>query len=308
MHDYPRMTLAEASKMTEEQAREYLESIRWGAGRTCPHCGSERSFAMKGQSTRAGLYKCSACRKPFTVTVGTIFHGSHIGLREWVIAFHLMCSSKKGISALQLQRNLGLKQYKSAWHMAHRIRHAMADGIFGGPPLKGTVEVDETYVGGKARSKVKWDNKTPVVSLVERGGRKRSVVMPKVTKENLREAVTENIEPFSFVNTDENNCYVNLKKGFQHASVNHSAGEYQRKTPSGRIVSTNTVESSFALIKRGIYGNFHHVSKKHLHRYLAEFDFRWNMRKDKDGDRVLQSLRQTEWKRLCYYQPKRGAA
>lgn len=307
------MTLAEATRLNEDQAREYLESIRWATGRTCPHCDSKRSFAMKGKSTRAGLYKCSTCRKPFTVTVGTIFHGSHIGLREWLMAFHLMCSSKKGISALQLQRNLGLKQYKSAWHMAHRIRHAMADGIFSGPPLGGTVEVDETYVGGKNTGKG-WkralDNKTIVVSLVERGdkGRKRSVTIPNVTSKNLRAAVVEHVEKYSYVHTDEHAGYKNLKDGFQHSSVNHNEKEYARKSPSGKLITTNTVESSFALIKRGVYGTFHHISKKHMHRYLAEFDFRWNMRKDEDGDRVDASLRQTQWKRLCYKQPKRGAA
>lgn len=305
------MTFAEATKLTEEGARKHLEGIRWANGRVCPHCGSERSFAMKGKSTRPGLYKCSECRKPFTVTVGTIFHGSHIGLREWLMAFHLMCSSKKGISALQLQRNLGLKQYKSAWHLAHRIRHAMADGIFDGPPLGGTVEIDETYVGGKHKGRG-WartmENKTPVLSLVERGGRKRSMVMPHVTAKNLRAAIDENVEAYSFVNTDEHSAYTGLKTGYQHATINHKKNEYSRKTASGRTVTTNTVESSFALIKRGVYGTFHHVSKKHLPRYLAEFDFRWNMRKDSDGDRVEASLRKTEWKRLCYKEPKRGAA
>lgn len=306
------MTLAEATRLNEDQAREYLESIRWATGRTCPHCGSERSFAMKGKSTRAGLYKCSECRKPFTVTVGTIFHGSHIGLREWLMAFHLMCSSKKGISALQLQRNLGLKQYKSAWHLAHRIRHAMADGIFDGPPLGGIVEVDETYVGGKVRGKGRkagWANKTPVLSLVERGGNKRSMVVDKVTSKNLRAAVVENVELGARVHTDELRAYKNLKDKYTHRSVNHGGHQYARRDPrDGTQITTNTVESSFALIKRGVYGTFHHVSKKHLHRYLAEFDFRWNMRKDEDGDRVDASLRKTEWKRLCYKEPKRGAA
>jgi transposase-like protein len=151
------MTLAEATKLDETGAREYIEAMIWKGNRTCPHCGSARSFALKGKSMRAGLYKCSDCRKPFTVTMGTVLHGSHIGLREWVIAFHLMCSSKKGISALQLQRNLGIKQYKSAWHMAHRIRHALAEGIFSGPPLKGPVESGERQApllqGSEVRTK-----------------------------------------------------------------------------------------------------------------------------------------------------------
>jgi transposase-like protein len=305
------MTLAEATKLTEAGAREHLESIRWPYGRICPHCGSKRSFAMKGESTRAGLYKCSECRKPFTVTVGTIFHSSHIGLREWLIAFHLMCSSKKGISALQLQRNLGIKQYKSAWHMAHRIRHAMDTGTFDGPPLKGIVEVDETYVGGKKRGvgmRAAMANKTAVLSLVERGGKKRSLIVKKVTAKNLRAAVIENVAEGSTIHTDELKAYKNLKDKFTHGSVNHSAGQYVRDFKDGSKITTNTVESSFALLKRGIYGAFHHVSKHHLHRYLAEFDFRWNMRKESDGDRVFASLQNTEGKRLFYKQPKQAAA
>lgn len=305
------MTLAEATKLTEAGAREHLESIRWPHGRICPHCGSKRSFAMKGESTRAGLYKCSECRKPFTVTVGTIFHSSHIGLREWLIAFHLMCSSKKGISALQLQRNLGIKQYKSAWHMAHRIRHAMDTGTFDGPPLKGIVEVDETYVGGKKRGvgmRAAMANKTPVLSLVERGGKKRSLVVKKVTSKNLRAAVIENVAEGSTIHTDELKAYKNLKDKFTHGSVNHSAGQYVRDFKDGSKITTNTVESSFALLKRGIYGAFHHVSKHHLHRYLAEFDFRWNMRKESDGERVIAGLQNTEGRRLYYKQPKHAAA
>lgn len=307
------MTLAEATKLTESEAREHLESIRWPFGRVCPHCESKRSFAMKGASTRPGLYKCSDCRKPFTVTVGTIFASSHIGLREWLIAFHLMCSSKKGISALQLQRNLGIKQYKSAWHMAHRIRHAMNNGIFGGPPLGGkkVVEVDETYVGGKIRGRgqrIAMLNKTAVVSLVERGGNKRSVIVKKVTAKNLRAAVVENVEMGSTIHTDELKAYKNLKDKFTHSSVNHSKYEYVRNFKDGSKITTNTVESSFALLKRGIYGAFHHVSKHHLHRYLAEFDFRWNMRHEKDGERVIAGLQNSVGRRLYYKEPKQAAA
>jgi transposase-like protein len=305
------MTFNEASKMTEEQARAYLESLRWANGRTCPHCSSAKSFELKGNSTRAGVYKCSACRKPFTVTVGSIFHGSHIGLREWVMAFHLICGAKKGISALQLQRSLGIKQYKSAWHMAHRIRHAMTDGIFDGTPMTGPVEVDETYVGGKVKGKghkAGWDNKTPVVTLVEREGMKRSMVMHKVTSKNLRAVVEANVTPGTHVHTDDHRGYLGLKKDFQHASVNHSEKEYCRTGSDGLKVTTNTVESSFALLKRGIVGSFHHVSKEHLHRYLTEFDFRWNMRKSTDGERAEQALKQTPGKRLFYKKPKSIAA
>ena len=296
------MTLAEASKLDETGAREYLEGLRWANGRTCCHCGSARSFAMNGKSTRAGLYKCSDCRKPFTVTVGTIFQGSHIGLREWVMAFHMICGAKKGISALQLQRHLGIKQYKSAWHMAHRIRHAMANGIFDGEPLPGPVEVDETYVGGKVRGQGRGfrDNKTPVVSLVARGGNKRSVVMPDVNAVNLRAAVEANVASGDKVHTDDHRAYIGLKKGFDHESVNHSKKQYSKKGKDGGKVTTNSVESSFALLKRGIVGAFHHVSKEHLPRYCAEFDFRWNHRKITDGERTDIALNLTEGVRLKY--------
>lgn len=307
------MTLSEASKLSEDQAREYLEKIRWAGGRTCPHCGSTRSYAMKGKTTRPGLYKCSGCRKPFTVTLGTIFQGSHIGLRDWVIAFHLMCSSKKGISALQLQRNLGLKQYKSAWHMAHRIRHAMANGIFDGPPLAGTVEVDETFVGGKHLGrghKKGMENKIPVVSLVERGGRKRSVVIANVTAKNIREVVLAHVAEGSNVHTDECRSYINLKDKYKHGSVNHSEGQYVRDFRDGTQITTNTVESSFALIKRGVYGNFHHISRKHIHRYLAEFDFRYNRRAAlgvSDRERADDLIRGVSGKRLTYAQTDESA-
>lgn len=288
--------------LTEDQARTYLETLLWADGAVCPHCGSKNVYKMAGTSCRNRLHRCRACEKQFTVTVGTIFEDSHIPLRKWIRAFHLMCSSKKGISALQLQRNLGLGSYRTAWHMAHRIRLAMKCEPFTAL-LKGTVEVDETYVGGKVRGKghqAGVDNKMPVVSLVERGGSKRSIVMPKVTGKNLRAAVVEHVEPYSFVHTDEHNGYKNLKRGFQHASVNHSVKEYSRKSPTGKTITTNTVESSFALLKRGIVGAFHHISHKHLHRYLAEFDFRWNERKIGDVERTREALKGCKGKRLTY--------
>lgn len=288
--------------LTEDQARTYLESLLWADGAVCPHCASKNVYKMLGTSCRAGLHRCRACEKQFTVTVGTIFEDSHIPLRKWVRAFHLMCSSKKGISALQLQRNLGLGSYRTAWHMAHRIRLAMKCNPLSSL-LTGTIEVDETYVGGKIRGqghKKGFENKIPVVSLVERGGNKRSMVMPKVNSKNLRAAIDANVEKYSFINTDESRLYLNLNKGFQHATVNHREGEYSRKTGSGRTVTTNSVESSFALLKRGIVGAFHHVSKKHLHRYCDEFDFRWNERKAGDVERTQAALRESKGKRLTY--------
>ena len=290
--------------LTEEQAREYLESLLWPTGAICPHCSAtgDDVYKMSGESCRDGLYRCRACEKQFTVTIGTIFEDSHIPLRKWVRAFHLMCSSKKGISALQLQRNLGLGSYRTAWHMSHRIRLAMQCEPLANL-LRGTVEVDETYVGGKNTGKG-WahalDNKTPVVSLVERDGTKRSVVIEKVTAKNLREVVVANVEKGSRVHTDEHKGYKNLKDRYQHESVNHSAKEYVRKFKGGRKVTTNTVESSFSLLKRGIIGAFHHVSKKHLHRYTTEFDFRWNERRETDKERTKKALTQAKGKRLTY--------
>jgi transposase-like protein len=225
------MTLSEVSKLDENGARKYLESIRWANGRVCPHCASDRSYEMKGRSTREGLYKCNACRKPFTVTIGTIFQGSHIKLREWAIAFHLMCSSKKGISAKQLQRNLGLGQYKSAWHLAHRVREAMREGAFG-PKLQGDVAVDETYVGGKSRGKGRhfMGNKTPVVALVEKGGRVRTRVVADVTAKTLHAAIKEEVATEARIMTDEHLSYDGIGKHFVggHHTVNHGAKESAR--------------------------------------------------------------------------------
>lgn len=304
------MTLVQLAKRfaDEDAAREYLENLLWQNGvPVCPFCAAEgyriNRKASAGRKAQKGVCKCSAkeCRKQFSVTKGTVFESSHVPISTWLMCMFIMCSSKKGVSAHQIHRMLEVT-YKTAWFMCHRIRYAMDAGPLK-ELLKGTIEIDETYVGGKVRGQghaAGWANKTPVVSLVERGGNKRSVVMPKVTAKNLRAAVVDHVEEYSFVNTDEHKGYKNLKRGFQHASVNHSAGEYQRKTPSGRTVTTNTVESSFALIKRGIYGSFHHVSKKHLPRYLAEFDFRWNERDVTDGERTVSALHMARGKRLMY--------
>lgn len=300
----------------EASAIEYFERIRWAKGIVCPHCGNKdqgkfwKIEANAEKKIRPGLRQCAECKKQFRVTVGTIFEDSHFPLNLWLIAWYLMCGAKKGISAKQLQRHLGIGSYKCAWHMAHRIRHAMADPVFEGK-LTGTVEVDECYIGGKNLGKGcmhSLDNKTPVVSLVQRGGQKRSVIVPKVTAKNLRAAVIEHVAAGSVVHTDEHRGYKNLKDKFQHGSVNHARYEYVRKFKDGRTITTNEVESSFALLKRGVMGSFHHVSKKHLPRYLAEFDFRWNHRKSTDGQRTVAALKKAEGKRLAYKQPKEPAA
>jgi len=256
--------------------------------------------ANKEKQIRAGLYQCGKCDKQFTSTIGTIFEDSHIPLRKWLVAFYLNSASKKGISSLQLQRILALGSYRTALFMQHRIRHALRDPIFN-DKLSGTVEVDETYVGGKQQgvgrgSKVK---KTPVVALLERGGRVRSQVMRHVTGANLKQVVKDNVQICSDVNTDDHYGYRGLEPKFNHHVVKHSAKEYVRREKN-RLVTTNGVEGFFSLLKRGVIGTFHHVSEQHLPLYLAEFDHRHNTRKLTDGERTVIALKKANGKRLTY--------
>lgn len=294
------MNLVEIGRMSEDEARDYLESIRWPDGPVCPHCDhDERIYDLQGDAHRPGLYKCGACRKQFTVTVGTVMHRSKIPLHKWVMAFHLMCSSKKGISALQLQRNLGLGSYKTAWHMAHRIRLAVKEEPLAGK-LSGTVESDETYIGGKSREGRPGrgsERKTAVLTLVERDGRKRSRPVARVTAKELKGAIREVVARQARLMTDDFASYAGLGAEFDggHHVVRHGAGEYVRGD-----VHTNTAESSFALLKRGVTGTFHHVSKQHLPRYCDEFDFRWNHRRTDDGQRTEEAVRGAGGKRLTY--------
>lgn len=227
--DINTLTLADVSSFTEDQARAYFEVIRWPKGPDCAHCGSHRVTRLHGKSTRPGVMKCNDCRKPFTVTVGTILEDSHISLRKWVIGFHMICSSKKGYSAEQLQRNLGLKSYKSAWHMAHRIRHAMSAGPLA-ELLAGTVEVDETYVGGKPRrgdgkfhKRGRGTRKTPVVALVSRDGDVRTRVVASVDAKTLKAAIRENVAMDARIMTDELPAYRRAANGFggRYLTVNH---------------------------------------------------------------------------------------
>ena len=303
-------TLAELSKLTEEGAREYLERVRWPHGPVCPHCGVvDGATKLEGKAHRVGVYKCRSCRKQFTVTVGTIFERSHIELRLWLMAFAIMCASKKGVSALQLQRQLGLGSYQSAWHMAHRVRHAMSREPLKGM-LVGQVEVDETYVGGKPRpgngeprKSGRGTKKAAVVALVERDGKARAFPIERVNAATLKQAVRENVDQSAMILTDEWASYQGLGKEFKggHFTVNHGQGEYWRGG-----AGTNTVEAFFALLKRGVYGSFHHVSKRHLHRYCDEFSFRWNHRRTTDGERTDAALRGAEGKRLTYEKPING--
>lgn len=287
---------------TDEASRTFLEKWLWPRGPVCPRCKQTdpmRVYRMDCESVRAGLHNCKDCRRQFTVTVGTIFEDSHIPLRKWLLAWYMICASKKGMSSLQLQRMLGLGSYRTALFMTHRIRHALQETSFA--PLGGTVEVDETYVGGKVVGMGKGyrGNKSNVVSLVQRNGTKRSMIVERVTAETLQAAIHEHTTPDAHVMTDEANIYLQVHKTRRHDSVHHRSKEYARKA-DGFVAHTNTAESSFSLLKRGVYGTFHSVSKKHLPLYLAEFDFRWNQRKVTDGERTVDGLGRARGKRLLY--------
>lgn len=283
-----------------EKAREHLEAIRWPNGPVCPHCGGlERNSKLEGKAHRAGLYFCGDCRSQFTVTVGTVFERSKLPLHKWVMATHLMCASKKGISAHQLHRMLGIT-YKSAWFMAHRIREAMngdGGGLLGSGG--GTVEVDETYWGNKKRYGMNprgAGHKMKVVSLVEREGNVRSFHVPNVTAKTLKPILKAQIAADANLMTDEAKQYIKLGREFaSHESVMHSRGEYKRGN-----AHTNTVEGFFSLLKRGLVGTFHHVGEQHLQRYVKEFDFRYNNRKVSDAERANNALKGIGGKRLTY--------
>ncbi|HUB66391.1 MAG TPA: IS1595 family transposase [Candidatus Methylacidiphilales bacterium] len=291
----------------DAKARAYLEAIRWPNGVVCPHCkqNDQKAFWVieenKEKKVRGGLRQCVPCGKQFTCTVGTIFEDSHIPLRKWLVAWYLLCASKKGISALQIQRMLGLGSYRTAWMMMHKIRHALQEPSFS-EKLSGTVEADETMIGGFVHGKswaVSRENKTIVVSLVERGGRVRSQIVDRVTGKNLKKIVMDNVEAGSQLMTDEHKGYAWLHHVYDHRVVKHLAEEYVRKEKDA-VVTTNTVEGFFSLLKRGVVGTFHHVSRKHLPLYLAEFDHRYSNRKVSDGERTVASLALAEGKRLTY--------
>ncbi len=310
------MNLTEIAKSyhDEDSARAFLEAQRWPDDKPgCPHCGEiGRSYRLppiagkpkkNGEITyRKGIWKCGGCRKQFTVTVDTIFEDSHIPLHKWLMAFHLLCASKKGMSAHQLHRMLGVT-YKSAWFMAHRIRYAMAQLNL--PMMQGTVEVDETYVGGKQEYgphgfRKNKSNKAPVVSLVERGGNVRSFHQEVVTGKTLKQVVKENVSRDAHVMTDDHPGYGGLGKHFRrHSTIRHSWKVYARKE-GDVLISTNTIEGYFSVLKRGINGVYHHVGKQHLHRYLSEFDFRYNARHIEDGERSLLAIQKVTGKRLKY--------
>lgn len=296
-----------------DEARKFLEAERWPNGPVCPHCGNANRSAicaLQGKKHRAGLYQCNACREQFTVTVGTVFERSKIPLNKWLLASFLMASSKKGISAHQLFRMLGFGSYRTAWFMAHRIREAMKDDdhkSFGG--LGGAnkvVEADETYIGGKAKNRAYKEPapKKSVLTLVERDGRAKSFHVANVTAEMVRPLIVTNANRASALMTDESLVYPRVGKEFaNHLAVNHSANEYARL---GGFVHINTSENFFSILKRGIVGTYHSVSEAHLHRYLAEFDFRYSNRSGlgiDDAARTAKLLQGAEGKRLMYRRP-----
>jgi len=297
----------------DDKAREHLESIMWPDGPYCPHCGeAEKITKLKGKSHRPGLHQCNSCHGHFTVTVGTVLERSKIPLRKWVLGFHLMSASKKGISAHQLHRMLGIT-YKSAWFMAHRIREALkpaADASPLGGPGK-IVEIDETYIGGKEKNKhrsrrhsgVGGVGKAIVHTLVERGGPVRSRRVANVNSKTLRPILVSQVSRKSTLMTDDGGQNRVLGREFaRHESVNHSIEEYVRGD-----AHVNTAENYFSILKRGIVGVYHHVSEAHLHRYTTEFDFRYSHRSGlgyDDSARTLAALKGIAGKRLTYRRPR----
>ncbi len=288
-------------------AREHIERLHWPHGPVCPHCGCMgRITKLEGKSTRPGVYKCNDCTKPFTVTVGTIMEDSRIPLNKWLMAFALVNASKKGISAHQLHRSLGIT-YKSAWFLAHRIREAMdsGDGPLGGDPDR-IVEADETYVGGSTmnRASKKTAPKKIVMTLVERGGMARSFHIANVHANTLRTVLFQNADRLSTLMTDKLSGYTVAGRSYwSHQTVDHHMAEYAR----GQW-HTNTAENFFSIFKRGVVGTYHHMSEAHLHRYCREFDFRYNTRKMTDAERTVEALKGARGKRLMYRQPSPLAA
>jgi len=292
----------------ETAAREHLEMIRWNGKPFCPHCGeAEQVTKMQGESHRAGLHQCNSCRGAFTVTNGTVMESSHIPLNKWVLAFHLMCASKKGMSALQIQRMLSLGSYRTAWFMVHRIREAMRSGGMA-PPMGGkgkVVEIDETYIGKKKGVKVKTGagHKHAVLTLVERDGESRSFHVDGTSHLDVMPIIRANIDRETRVVTDEANIYRHLGNVFKsHSTVNHGQKEYVRGN-----VHTNTVEGFYSVFKRGMKGVYQHCGEQHLHRYVAEFDFRYSNRAAlgvNDEARTFKAIRGAEGKRLTLQAPQ----
>jgi transposase-like protein len=309
-------TLSDPRFSDETAARKWFEAARWPHGPVCPHCGSLKHYATK----KEGRYRCGEkeCRKDYTVTTKSVMESSHAPLHHWAQAFYLMNSSKKGFSALQLSRTLGC-QYKTAWFMHHRIMEAMRQGGLDSPPMGGSgqiVEADETYFGNIESKKMRTNptarkryegrgpgSKRAIVALVERGGKVRSFHVPRADQITVMTIVKDNIHHESRLHTDESRLYFGAERFFgTHETVKHSAKEYARGD-----VNTNSAEGYFSIFKRGMRGVYQHCGEKHLHRYLAEFDFRFNHREAlgySDEARTVAAVKAAEGKRLTYHQPR----
>lgn len=290
----------------EDKARQLVESKLWPTGRVCPHCGHTKSYPMTSKDgakkpMTPGSYKCAACRKRFTVRIGTIFEESPLPLRKWLMAIHLMTSSKKGISSHQLSRELKVT-IKTAWFLSHRIREAMTEKH--GDLLAGTVEGDETYVGGKPRKgtgphkRGRGTDKTTIMVLVERDGKARTQSVDRINAKELKGAIKTHVKRDAKIVTDEFPSYKGIDKDFSdgHSVCNHSKDEHV----NGDGEHVNTAESFSAILKCGHDGIFHSLSKQHLFRYCNEFPFSWNLRKVSDGERRVAVIRGVEGKRLMY--------
>jgi transposase-like protein len=289
----------------ETAAVEFFEQQRWGDKPCCPHCNSAGVYKMTdrdGTRNKRYLWRCRGCAEQYTVRIGAVYEESRLPLRHWAYAFWRAASSKKGISAREIQRHCQIT-HKSALFLLHRIRFALTPNDGSQQKLNGTVECDEVYLGGRPRpgtgphKRGRGTKKVPVFAIVERDGSIRSRVVPNVTGKTLKSAILECVDPAARIMTDELSAYNGLRNLFRggHEVVKHSIGEYARGD-----AYTNTVESSFSLLKRGLNGIYHAVSKEHLPKYIAEFDFRWNTRKLNDGERTARAIRGATGKRLTY--------
>ncbi len=286
----------------DETCRVYLEKKRWPNGPVCPRNGCKRDkpiYPMRSQKVRPGLYKCGACRRQFTVTIGTIFEDSHVGLQKWFLVIYLMGASKKGMSAHQIYRSLDVT-YETAWFMCHRVREAMRHRAFRNR-LSGTVEADECYVGPRKPGKRGRGaaGKTIVFGMVERGGDVHARAIPDVKKRTIQPLIRQTVQRGSRLMTDELLSYHGLGDAFQHGMVDHS-----KEYVSGKDIHVNTQESFWALLKRGVTGTFHHISKEKMDMYCGEFGFRFNTRHSSDMERFIDAVANCDGRLRWNFRPE----
>jgi transposase-like protein len=299
----------------EQTAVEFFEARLWKGTPKCPHCQSTHVYQMKdsktGQRNKRFLWRCHDCKDQFTVRIGTVLEESRLPLRHWAYAFWRASTSKKGVSAKEIQRQCQIS-YEGALFLMHRIRFAMTQNCSPSPKLNGTIEYDETFVGGRPRRDSKGirkpsdgyrsgTNKIPVAAVIQRGGAVKAKVVARVNQKNLKHFLAETADKSATVNTDGSPFFPRLFSDFaRHDVVSHNRKEYARRNADGTVSHVNTCESFFAVMKRGLHGIFHAVSKKHLHRYCGEFEFRWNHRQQNDGNRTVAAIESAIGKRLSY--------